>query len=69
MKVRFYSAAPLFLDKKTACYTEQREVFESHIKAKKQTLVALITTKGLKSTIWSEELIQNVVTLEDLLEF
>jgi hypothetical protein len=45
------------------------EVFESHVKAKKQTLVALITTKGLKSNIWSEELIQNVVTLEDLLRF
>jgi len=45
------------------------EVFESHVKAKKQTLVALITTKGLKSNIWSEELIQNVVTLEDLLKF
>ncbi|MBM3208491.1 MAG: ATP-binding protein [Chlamydiae bacterium] len=45
------------------------EVFESHVKTKKQTLIALITTNGLKSNIWSEELIQNVVTLEDLMRF
>ena len=45
------------------------EVFEKHAPLKKQTLLALITTIGLKPNIWSKELIQNVVTLEDLLSF
>lgn len=43
------------------------EVFEKQFAPKKQMTLALITTCGMKPTIWSEELIQHVVTLEDLL--
>ncbi len=44
------------------------EVFEKQTKTKKQILVALITTIDLKPNIWSEELIHNVITLEDLFQ-
>jgi len=65
-----YSEKPFVLEKVDAKnIINKMEVFETHAPSKKQTLLALITTIGLKSNIWSEELIQNVVTLEDLLKF
>lgn len=45
------------------------EVFEKYAPVKKTTFFALVTTIGLKSTMWSEELLHNVVTLEDLIKF
>lgn len=65
-----YTEKPFVLDKAEAKnIMNKMAVFEKHVPIKKQTLLALITTIGLKPNIWSEELIQNVVTLEDLLEF
>lgn len=40
--------------------------FENKTKTKKQLLVALITTTGLKKNVWSEDLIDQVTVLEDL---
>lgn len=45
------------------------EVFEKHFPTKKQIFLTLITTMGAKSTIWSEEIIHNQVTLKDLFKF
>jgi hypothetical protein len=45
------------------------EAFETYLSPKKQLLFALITTTGLKKTIWSEDLIHNIVVLTDLLKF
>ena len=65
-----YAEKTFILDKSEAKNLMNKvAVFEHHIPTKKQTLLALITTVGLKENIWSEELIQNVVTLEDLLQF
>jgi hypothetical protein len=44
------------------------EIFLKQTKVQKQIFLALITTYGLKSNIWSEDLIHNVVTLNDLLK-
>ncbi len=43
--------------------------FETHLSPKKQVQLALITINGLKPTIWSKELIHNIVTIDDLLKF
>ncbi|MBM3197812.1 MAG: ATP-binding protein [Chlamydiae bacterium] len=44
------------------------ELFSSSIQQKKQVQVALITTQGVKSTLWSEDVVQHTITLEDLLK-
>lgn len=41
-------------------------VFDRHFPKKKQHFVAIITPFGIKETIWSEDLVQNVITLDDL---
>ncbi len=45
---------------------KKMEVFEKYFKIKKQLFLAMITTDGLKPSIWSKELVQNEVTLSDL---
>jgi hypothetical protein len=42
------------------------EIFEKHFSSRKQCNIAIISTFGIKSTLWSEELVQSVVTLKDL---
>lgn len=42
------------------------EVFRKQTKTKKQLFLCMITTMGLKSTMYSEEIITNQATLEDL---
>jgi AAA+ ATPase superfamily predicted ATPase len=42
------------------------EVFEKHFPSRKQFFVVMIATMGIKPTIWSDGLIQSVITLEDL---
>ena len=42
------------------------EIFETHTKTKKQVFLSLVTTHGLKTNIWSEDLIHNVVTAQSL---
>ncbi len=65
-----YTEKQFVLDKATAKNLQNKmNVFDQHMPSKKQNSFALITTIGLKPNIWSEELIQNVVTLEDLLRF
>jgi hypothetical protein len=65
-----YTEKPFILDKTEAKNLMNKvAVFEDHFPIKKQILLTLITAAGLKENIWSEELIQNVVTLEDLLQF
>lgn len=43
------------------------EVFEKHFPSYKHCSIAMITTMGIKPTIWSEELVQSEVTLQDLM--
>lgn len=65
-----YSENSYILDKANAKEIKNKiEVFEKHFSPKKQITFAIISTFGIKPTIWSEELIQNVVTLADLLKF
>lgn len=42
------------------------EVFKKQTRTKKQLFLTMITTNGLKQTIYSEELVAGQVTLEDL---
>ncbi|MBS0586269.1 MAG: AAA family ATPase [Verrucomicrobia bacterium] len=42
------------------------EVFQKQTKTKKQLLLCMITTMGLKPTMYSEEIVTNQATLEDL---
>jgi len=41
-------------------------VFEDHYKTKKQITTALVTTHPPKLSIWAEDLISHVITLDDL---
>ncbi len=45
---------------------QKMEVFESRLKISKQLVLAMITTKGVKKNLWSQELINAEVTLDDL---
>lgn len=52
-----------------SCYQElmrKIEVFKKQTRTKKQLFFCMITTMGLKETIYSEEIISNQATLEDL---
>lgn len=42
------------------------EVFKRHTKSKKQIFISMITTYGLKETMYSEEMVESEVVLEDL---
>lgn len=42
------------------------EIFKKQTRTKKQIFIVMITTHGLKKSIYSEELISNEITLEDL---
>ncbi len=44
----------------------EQDVLKDLIRSKKSEFIAMITTRGLKQTIYSEELISDQVTLEDL---
>ncbi len=62
-----YSEAPFGVDKDYAQNLKNKlETFDKHFQSKKQLFLALITVAGLKPTIWSEDLIQSEVKLEDL---
>ena len=41
------------------------EVFERHFSTEKELFLAMITTKGVKKNLWSEELVQLEVKLDD----
>jgi len=42
------------------------EVFKKQTKSKKQIFLSMITTYGLKETMYSEEMVESEVVLEDL---
>lgn len=42
------------------------EVFEERLKTDKQLFLAMVTTKGIKKNLWSEELVSRSVVLKDL---
>jgi hypothetical protein len=62
-----YSNEKFVVDKEYAKkLINKLDVFESVTKTKKQLLLALITTAGIKPNFYSEDLIQQVVYLSDL---
>lgn len=62
-----YSEHLFAVDKEYAKSLKSKlEVFEKHFPSYKQYSIDLITTIGLKPSVWSEDLIQSVVTLQDL---
>lgn len=62
-----YSDSPFLIDRTYAKNLMRKmEVFERHFKTSKQIFLAFITTSGLKTSLWSKELVQNQVALKDL---
>lgn len=61
-----YSNKPFAIDKSYAKQLANKiNVFETKTKTKKQIMLALITTQGMKPTIWTEGLVQQDIALED----
>ena len=61
------SETPFSISKDYAKVLMRKEgVFRKQTRTKKQLYWAMISTFGLKPTMYSEELVTNVVTLEDL---
>lgn len=62
-----YSEKPFVIDKPYAKKLMQKcDLFEQSFKTNKQIFIALITTMGLKPSLWSKELVHQEVTLKDL---
>lgn len=62
-----YSKNDIVLTKEQARQLAQKvTVFEENFPTKKQVSLVLITVSGLKENIWSEDLIDQVITLDDL---
>lgn len=62
-----YSENPFVIDKAYAKKLMQKsDIFEKRMKTAKQIFLALITTSGLKPSIWSDELVHQQATLKDL---
>lgn len=62
-----YSANTYRLEKADALNIDNKiDVFKKITKTKKQLFVALITTEGVKPSLWLEDVVDQVVTLEDL---
>ena len=62
-----YSNTPFTIDKDYGkLLLKKSEVFAEKIKTSKQIELAMVAAAGLKPNLWSEELIQNTITLNDL---
>jgi hypothetical protein len=62
-----YSEKPFAIDKSYAQeILKKMELFKQQTKTKKQLFFSIITTMGLKPTMYSEELISSEATLDDL---
>lgn len=62
-----YTKDPFAIDKQYAKKLKEKiEIFKTVTKTMKQTFLIIISANGLKPTQYSEELVSNVVTLEDL---
>lgn len=63
-----YSQHAFVIDKDYAKNLANKiHVFERHFNSKKQINLVLITASGLKNNIWSEDLVNQVITLEDFI--
>lgn len=61
-----YSQQIFVVDKNYAkLLANKLQIFERHFGSQKNIDLALITSLGLKANIWSEDLVQHVITLED----
>ncbi len=61
------SDSPFTIDKTYAqALLKKMEIFRKQTRTKKQLFLAMVTTFGLKPTMYSEEIVTNQVTLEDL---
>lgn len=64
-----YTKAPFVVDKSYAAAIQRKiAVFQKQTKTDKQIFMALISASGITPSIYSEELISSVVTLDDLFE-
>ena len=62
-----YCSAPFVIDKKVAAHLMSREkIYAKVTKTNKQLFLSMVVSGGLKKTMYSEELIVSVVTLDDL---
>ena len=62
-----YTISPFIIDKEYAKKLQRKvEVFSTRTKTDKQLFIAFIASSGLKPTMYSEELVSNVVTLDHL---
>ena len=62
-----YTTEPFSITKDYAKKLENKvRIFREKTKTKKQIFLAMISANGIKETMYSEELIQDIVTLEDL---
>ena len=62
-----YTNDPFIIDKRYAQDLLRKiDVFRKHTRTEKQIFIAIISANGLKPTMYSEELITAVVTLDDL---
>ncbi|MDF3054769.1 MAG: hypothetical protein K0Q74_676 [Gammaproteobacteria bacterium] len=62
-----YTEQPFVIDKQYAETLKQKiEIFSKITRVRKQIFLAMISANGLKDTVYSEEMVSGVVTLEDL---
>lgn len=62
-----YSENVFTIDKDYARILKNKiEAFERSFKTKKQIFIAMVTTYGIKPSIWSEDLVQTTLTVDDL---
>lgn len=62
-----YTGKPYVIDKQEAMKLKQKiAVFKDKTRTKKQIFLAMISANGLKKSLYSEEMIDGVVTLDDL---
>lgn len=62
-----YTKEPFIVDKSYAASIQRKiSVFQKQTSTDKQIFMALISANGIKQTMYSEELISSVVTLDDL---
>ena len=64
-----YMTTPLAIDKEYASKLQRKLlIFKEKTKTQKQLFLAVISAKGLKKTMYSEEMVEVVVTLNDLFQ-
>jgi hypothetical protein len=64
-----YAPGTFKIDKSYGRVLAQKlDVFETHFKTKKQIFLTMITTFGVEESIWSQELINNEVTMDVLFQ-